>query len=108
MQRHYERLLRPAENRHAPWIERVERQLEAGLAALESELPATGWISGELGVADITAACALGFVRLVLADIVDQSRYPNLGEFCARAEELPAFRAAPAEDGVTAPLAIAD
>ena len=108
VQRHYERSLRPAENRHAPWIERVERQLEAGLAALESELPATGWISGELGVADITAACALGFVRLVLADIVDQSRYPNLGEFCARAEELPAFRAAPAEDGVTAPLAIAD
>lgn len=108
VQRHYERLLRPAENRHPPWIERVERQLEAGLAALEFELPATGWISGELGVADITAACALGFVRLVLADIVDPSRYPNLGEFCARAEELPAFRAAPAEDGVTAPLAIAD
>ena len=108
VQRHYERSLRPAERRHAAWIERVDRQLEAGLAALDAELPATGWISRELGVADITAACALGFVQLVLADVVDLSRYPNLGEFCARAEELPAFRAAPAEDGVTALLAIAD
>jgi glutathione S-transferase len=108
VQRHYERALRPPEKRHDPWIERVQRQLEAGLAALDAELPESGWISGELGVADITAACAFAFVRFVLADVVAASRYPNVVEFCARAEELPAFRAAPAEDGVTAPLAIAD
>jgi hypothetical protein len=40
------------------------------------------------------------------ADLVDTSRYHNLAEFCARAEALEPFRAAPPEDGATAPLAI--
>jgi glutathione S-transferase len=108
VQRHYEHALRPAEKRHDPWIERMTGQLTAGLAALNAELPESGWVSGELGIADISAACAFGFVQGVLADAVEKRRFPNLDEFCAGAEALPAFRAAPAEDGVTAPLAIAD
>ncbi len=55
-----------------------------------------------MGVADITVACAFGFTRSLLADVVDAGRYANLGAFCARAEALPAFRAAPPEDGATA------
>ncbi len=108
VQRHYERALRPPEKRHDPWVVRVMGQLLAGLAALEAEAPQSGWVAGALGIADITAVCAFGFTRLVLADLVETGRYPNLTEFCARAEALPAFLAAPAEDGVTAPLAIAD
>jgi hypothetical protein len=46
--------------------------------------------------------CAFGFTHAVLADVVEMSRYPNLGAFWARAEALPAFRAAPPEDGATA------
>lgn len=101
VQRHYERALRPAEKRHEPWIDRVMGQLTAGLAALDAELPRSGWIGGELGVADITVVCALGFARSVLADVVELSRYPDLEAFCARAEALPAFRAAPPQDGAT-------
>jgi glutathione S-transferase len=108
VQRYYERALRPPEKQHPAWIERIMCQLAAGLSALNAELPKSGWIAGESGVADISAVCAFGFVRLFLADLVETSQYPNLAEFCARAEALPAFRAAPAEDGVTAPLAIAD
>ncbi len=108
VQRHYERALRPPEKRHDPWVVRVMGQLLAGLAALEAEAPQSGWVAGALGIADITAVCAFGFTRLVLADLVETGRYPNLTEFCARAEALPAFLAAPAEDGVTAPRAIAD
>ena len=108
VQRHYERALCPPEKRHDPWIERVMGQLAAGLAALDAEAPRSGWIAGELGVADISAVCALGFGQQILSDVVEAGRYPNLAEFCARAEALPAFRAAPAEDGVTAPLAVAD
>jgi glutathione S-transferase len=108
VQRYYERALRPPEKQHSAWIERIMCQLVAGLSALNAELPKSGWIAGESGVADISAVCAFGFVRLFLADLVETSQYPNLAEFCARAEALPAFRAAPAEDGVTAPLAIAD
>ena len=102
VQRHYERMLRPAEKQHEPWVDRVMRQLTAGLSALNSELPGSGWIGGELGVADITVVCAFGFTRSLLADVVETSRYPNLGAFCARAEALSPFRAAPPEDGATA------
>jgi glutathione S-transferase len=106
VQRHYERMLRPAEKRHEAWVDRVMGQLTAGLNALNAELPKSGWISGELGLGDISTVCAFGFTQGVVADLVETSRYHNLGEFCARAEALASFRAAPPEDGVTAPLAI--
>jgi glutathione S-transferase len=102
VQRHYERMLRPAEKQHEPWVDRVMGQLTAGLSALDAELPGSGWMGGEMGVADLTVACAFGFTQSVLGDLVETSRYPNLGAFCARAEALPAFRAAPPEDGATA------
>jgi glutathione S-transferase len=106
VQRHYERMLRPAEKQDGPWVDRVTGQLTAGLSALDVELPGSGWIAGELGVADITAACAFGFTHSLLADVVDTGRYPNLGAFSARAEALPAFRAAPAVDGAIAPTIV--
>jgi glutathione S-transferase len=102
VQRHYERMLRPVEKQHEPWVNRVMGQLTAGLSALNVELPRSGWIRGELGVADITVVCAFGFIRSILDDVVATSRYPNLGAFCGRAEALPAFRAAPAMDGAIA------
>jgi glutathione S-transferase len=107
VQRHYERALRPAEKRHDPWIDRVMGQLTAGLSALEAELPGSGWIGGELGLADIAVVCAFGFTEGILADVVETRPYPKLAAFSARAEALPAFRAAPAEDGATA-VAIGD
>jgi glutathione S-transferase len=102
VQRQYERMLRPAEKQHEPWVDRVMGQLTAGLSALDAELPGSGWIGSEFGLADITVACAFGFTRAVLADLVETDRYPNLAAFCPRAEALPAFRAAPPEDGATA------
>ena len=102
VQRHYERMLRPAEKQHGPWVDRIMGQLTAGLRALDVELPGSGWIAGELGLADVTAVCAFGFTHALLADVVDTGRYPNLGAFSARAEALPAFRAAPAVDGAIA------
>jgi glutathione S-transferase len=95
------RTLRPAEKRHEPWVDRVMGQLTAGLSALDAKLPGSGWIGGELGLADISVACAFGFTNAVLADVVKTSRYLNLRAFCARAEALHAFRATPAEDGAT-------
>jgi glutathione S-transferase len=104
VQRHYERMLRPAEKQHEPWVERIVGQLTAGLSALDAELPGSGWISAEVSLADVTVACAFGFTRSVLADVVQIHPYPNLGAFCARAEALPAFRAAPPEDGAIAAM----
>ena len=106
VQRHYERALRPAEKVHQPWVERISGQLDAGLAALDRELPRAGWIAGPLGLADIAAACAFAFVTGTIGDLVDVGRHQNLAAFSARAEALPAFRAAPAEDGVAASVAV--
>jgi len=102
VQLHYERALRPAEKRHEPWVGRVSGQLGRGLGALDRELPRDGWVAGPLGLADIAAACAAGFVAGTIGDLVDVAEWPNLAAYWARAEALPAFRAAPAEDGVTA------
>jgi glutathione S-transferase len=67
--------------------------------ALDSELPESGWTVAETRLTDITVACAL---RASLADVLEASRYPNLGAFYARAEALTPFRAAPPEDGAIA------
>lgn len=106
VQRHYERALRPMDKRHEPWVERISGQLGRGLAALDRESPADGWIAGRLGLADIAVACAVGFVVGTLGDLVGLDPYPNLAAFSARAEALPAFRAAPAMDGVAAPVPV--
>ncbi len=106
VQRHYERALRPAEKLDQPWVDRIIGQLQSGLQALDRELPQTGWITGPLGLADIAVVCAFGFVAGTVGDVVDVARYANLAAFSARAEALPAFRAAPAEDGVTAPVGL--
>jgi glutathione S-transferase len=99
---HYERALREPEHRSASWIARVVGRLSAGLEALDRKAPGSGWIGGELGLADISVVRAFGFAQGALADIVDPARYPRLAAFAARAEALPPFRAAPPVDGATA------
>jgi len=108
VQLHYERALRPPEKMHEPWRARVAGQLDAALLALDREAPASGWFAGgDLGLADITVACAFGFVGGVTGDLVESGRFARLAAFSGRAEALPAFRQAPAEDGVVAPVALA-
>jgi glutathione S-transferase len=104
VQVHYERALRRPGERSESWRERVIGQLRAGLSALEAEAP-DGWFEASLGHADIAAACAWGFTQGMVADVVAAQDYPRLAAFAARAEALPAFRAAPAVDGVTAEAA---
>ena len=108
VQVHYERALRAPGERSESWEARIGRQLAIGLAALDAELPQNGWIGGKrIGLSDVTVACAWGFCQTTLgdlADLVDPRRYPRISEFCSRAEELKAFRAAPPIDGVEAPV----
>ena len=101
VQLHYERALRAEGERSESWRSRVMGQLAAGLNALEAAAP-DGWFDGELGHADVAVACAFGFVQGMIGDIVATPGYARLAAFSARAEALPAFRAAPAQDGVVA------
>jgi glutathione S-transferase len=100
VQVHYERALRAPGERSESWRERVMGQLGAGLGALEAAAP-QAWFEGAPGHADIAVACAIGFIRGTVGDVVATAGYPRLLAFAARAEALPAFRAAPATDGVT-------
>jgi glutathione S-transferase len=108
VQIHYERALRAPSEHSENWGTRIGRQFANGLAALEAELPSHDWIGGKsIGVADVNVACAWGFCQTTLGDLVelvDPRRYPRISEFCGRAEELQAFRAAPPIDGVEAPV----
>jgi glutathione S-transferase len=93
----YECDLRPAERQHAPWVERVQGQLEAAYAALEHEL---GRVPAQLDEAaltqaDVTTAVAWRFTQYVMADRIPAAHYPLLGAFSAAAERLPAFESTP-------------
>ena len=97
----YETLLRPAEKRHEPWLERVQQQLHGAYGQLEAALAAprsTRWLLGERVMqADITVAIAWRFTQYMLPGVVDPARYPALVAFSARAEALPEFVATPLE-----------
>src|SRR5579863_5018292 len=109
VQLHYERVLRPLKRQHEPWRQRVVGQLAAGLEGLEREAAkAQNWLVDEGPMlADITVATAFAFTQIYLSDVVAKASYPALAAFCARAEGLAEFRAAPAEDGVKVAAAAA-
>lgn len=93
----YEHNLRPAEKRHAPWLERVEGQLHAAYRQLEAKTAgADSWLSGDcVTQADITVAVSWRFTQLFLPETVHAADYPALTELSAQAEQLPEFLTLP-------------
>jgi len=97
----YERMLRPEDKRHAPWVERVTAQLLAAFDAIEADLARRPLAaeSATIGQDGITAAVIWHFTQSVQAETVPASRCPRLQAFSLAAERLPEFRAAPHGDG---------
>lgn len=93
----YERNLRPAEKRHAPWVARVTGQLLAAYGALESELHRRplAHSGSTIDQAGISAAVAWQFTQMTLPEVVAAADYPGLRGFSSLAEQLPEFKAAP-------------
>lgn len=93
----YERMLRPAEKLHQPWVDRVTGQLLAACEALESALmrrPLT--LAGQgIDQATITTAVAWHFARTMLPDVLSAQAFPALQKFSQQAETLPEFASAP-------------
>jgi glutathione S-transferase len=89
----YESAFRPADKRHAPWVERCQTQVHAALALLEQECTrAAGgqWLMGErLSQPDITLTCAYTFVSEVLSWSDEAAPYPAVAGLAARCEALP-------------------
>lgn len=105
VQIYYERTLRPAGKRHAPWMERVSGQLQAAFGELERDLEQHPRVpdSATIGQAGVTTAVAWQFARQLVGDVVPAAQFPHLAAFSAAAEALPAFKAAPHGDGTYRP-----
>jgi glutathione S-transferase len=92
----YERVFRPEEKRHAPWVERCHLQMSASLAALDRAVGERGvsqWLVGKrMTQADITAVCAFTFLDDALRVAADRVMYASLATLAARCESLPAFQ----------------
>lgn len=77
-----------------------DMEIPAALDYLETQIPAAGFIFGELSIADISIACyfrTASFVRYA----VDAARWPRAAAFLHRMQALPAFQTlARWEDGV--------
>jgi glutathione S-transferase len=97
----YEHTQRPADKRHAPWLERVESQLVAAYAALEAEvaLEPPAMTLDAIDQSGITVAVAWYFSRHTLPGLFDATRFPALTGLSEAAETLPPLRAAPYGDG---------
>jgi glutathione S-transferase len=93
----YERNLRPPEKHHQPWIDRVQRQLEAAYRLLEQEIAAAKpWLFESRPLqADITSAVTWRFTQDELPGVISEDRHPSLAALSARAERMPAFLAFP-------------
>jgi glutathione S-transferase len=97
----YERMVRPAEKQHQPWVARVTSQVLAALDALESEqkqnpLDAS---SAAMPPAGVMIAVTWYFIQQMLPEVVAVASYPALAEYSRQAEALPEFKAAPHGDG---------
>jgi glutathione S-transferase len=93
----YERMQRPHEKQHEPWVARVSGQLLAAYGEIERELAQepladTG---SDIDQAGITAAVAWRFTQAMLAEVVPAAQFPLLSLYSDRVERLPEFRAAP-------------
>jgi glutathione S-transferase len=89
----YERIFKPAEKIHAPWIERCYEQTNGGLRELDRRCAERGdapWLCGEaLSQADVSLACFITYLRDSVQ--VDLDATPALRARVARLESLPVF-----------------
>ena len=97
----YETSQRPPGKQHGPWIQRLEQQLQGAVGLMESTVAATAesgrnWMFGEaVTQPDISTAVAWRFMQHIERVNLDESDYPALTAFSARAEALPEFLACP-------------
>lgn len=91
----YERIFRPAEKRHAPWVARCEAQAHAAFAELDTVCAALApdqWLIGPQPMQpDYTLACASTYLSEAAG--LDLGRHPALAAHVRRTEALPEMRA---------------
>jgi glutathione S-transferase len=98
----YERKLRPPDKQHEPWVERVSGQILAAFTQLEAEVVRRPLASSaaQMMQAGVTTAIAWHFSQQMLPQVLPAARFAALAAFCAQAQTLAAFRAAPHGEGI--------
>lgn len=86
----YETAVRPESFRWKDWIEGQKRKVFGGLDALEAE--AASW-RDEFGIAQIGAACALGYLDFRFPDWGWRSGHPKLAAWFERVSRRPSVTA---------------
>ncbi|MBG6287408.1 glutathione S-transferase N-terminal domain-containing protein [Pseudomonas nitroreducens] len=95
VQRYYEQQ-RPDDKQLASWQERVDQQLHAALAQLESELREMSLdAAAPLDQAGLSIAVAWTFVQLLHSEDIPADSYPAVGDWAQQAEALEVFKAFP-------------
>lgn len=94
LQQVMERVFRPEEKRHEPWLERLRIQMRGALSVLERACVEGGdraWLAGDrMGLADITLACFCTYVRDAVPFDLDE--FPAVAARVARYEALPVLK----------------
>jgi glutathione S-transferase len=98
----YERMLRPSEKQHEPWMERIAVQRLAAFAALDAEIGAHVQPADErhLTQAGVTAAVAWRFMQVKLEQPIEPRTCPALAAYSERLEALPIFARTPPDETV--------
>lgn len=93
----YETRQRPEDKIYAPWLERVTGQMLSAFGEIEREISAKplGMTSATITQAGVCLAVTWLFAHNNLPGVVPEGRYPAIQSFCAAAEALPEFLAAP-------------
>jgi glutathione S-transferase len=91
----YEKLFRPAEKVHQPWLDRRLLQMHAGLAELDQRMThrsAARDDTGKLTQAEVSVTCCYSFISDTM-ELQHDPRYPALRELAAHWESTPHFKA---------------
>jgi glutathione S-transferase len=92
----YERVFRPEDKRHQPWVDRCHLQMSSSLASLDRYVGERGvsqWLVGKrMTQADITVVCAFTFLNDTLKVAADKVMFQSVATLAARCESLPVFQ----------------
>lgn len=88
-----EKTQRPESLQSEAWIARQMEKVNAGLKAMSNGLGDAPFCSGtHLTLADISVACALGWLAFRFPEINWREDYPNLGKLFDKLSERPSFK----------------
>jgi glutathione S-transferase len=84
---------RPAAEQSHAWIDRQQRKVDGGLAALSRIAGDREYVIGDrFGLADIVTGTVLGYLSVRFAELPWRDRHPNLAVLSDRLEQRPSFR----------------